>query len=248
MRRLAFHEALLCLCLPKVSFKMCRTLIIILLILLAGCSNTKVHLYTKYLSEEETQAVTKELESKRFTVITNTLSIPDSINESSIIYSPFLINMDHLTSALDSLSTLGWTEIRLENFVKGNHWYRKNNFGLILIPKGIIKSELKLNDELSQRYVGSDCDSEVEIELHSNNIYSIKYKDESEILTKKGVWKITNYPYLELSNQDEFLPMYFQIIKRTEQDIIGQVNIIEIEPIQNYQVFSNCKFSHGVRS
>ena len=229
---------------------MCRILIITLLILLAGCSNTKVHLYTKYLSEEETQTVTKELERKRFTVIKNTLSIPDSINESSVIYSPFIINMDHLSSALDSLSTLGWTGVRLENFVKGNHWYGKNNFGLILIPKGIIKSELKLNDELSQRYVGTDCDSdsEVEIELDSNNIYTVKYKDESEIMTKKGTWKVTNYPYFELSEQDGFLPMYFQAVKRTEQDIIGKVNIIEIKPIQSYQIFSNCKFSHGVRS
>ncbi|WP_157611049.1 hypothetical protein [Arsukibacterium perlucidum] len=76
----------------------------------------------------------------------------------------------------------------------------------------------------------------------------MKYKDESEIMTKKGTWKVTNYPYFELSEQDGFLPMYFQAVKRTEQDIIGKVNIIEIKPIQSYQIFSNCKFSHGVRS
>jgi hypothetical protein len=216
--------------------------------LLAGCTNTKVHLYTQYLSEEETRKVTKELESKRFNVIKNTLSIPDSVNESSVIYSPFLINMDHLSSAIDSLSTLGWTGIRLENFVKGNHWYGKNNFGLILIPKGLIKRELKLNNELSQRYVGTDCDTQVEIELHNNNIYTVKHQDGNKITTKNGSWKITDYPYLELSNEDDFLPMYFQAVKRTEQDIIGKVNIIEIKPIQSYQLFSNCKFSHEVRS
>lgn len=228
---------------------MYRKLIIIFLLLLAGCTNTKVHLYTKYLSEEETQKITKELERKRFTVIKNTLAIPDSVSESTVIYSPFLINMDHLSSALDALSKLGWTGIKLENFVKGNHWYRKNNFGLILLPKGLIKVELKINDELSQRYVGTDCDTQVEIELHGNNIYTVKYQDGNEIITKKGSWKVTNYPYLELSNnEDGFLPMYFQAVKRTEQDIIGKVNIIEIKPIQSYQIFSNCKFSHGVRS
>jgi hypothetical protein len=223
-------------------------LIIILLVLLAGCTNTKVHLYTKYLSEEETQKVTKELEKKRFTVIKNTLSIPGNVDESSVIYSPFLINRDHLSTALDALSKLGWTGIRLENFVKGNHWYGKNNFGLILLPKGLVKSELKINDELSQRYVGTDCDAQVEIELHSNNIYRIKYKDGSKMITKNGSWKVSGYPYLELSNEDGFLPMYFQAVKKTEQDLIGKINIIEIKPVQNYQIFSNCKFSHGVRS
>lgn len=227
---------------------MYRKLIIIMIVLLAGCTNTKVHLYTQYLSEEETQKVTKELESKRFTVIENTLSIPGSVNESTVIYSPFLVNMDHLSTALESLSTLGWTGIRLESFVKGNHWYGKNNFGLILIPKGAIKSELKLNNELSQRYIGTDCDAQAEIELHSNNIYTVKYQDGSETITKKGVWKVTNYPYIELSNEDGFLPMYFQAVKSTEQDFLGKINVIEIKPIQSYQIFSNCKFMHGVRS
>lgn len=227
---------------------MYRKLIIIALVLLAGCTNTQVHLYTKYLSEEETQKVTKELESKRFTVIKNTLSIPDSVNESSVIYSPFLINIDHLSSALDSLSKLGWTGIRLENFVKGNHWYGKNNFGLILIPKGLIKSELKLNDELSQRYIGTDCDATVEIELHNNNIFTVKYEDEGKSITKNGSWKISTYPYLELSSEDGFLPMYFQTVKRIENDILGKINVVEIKPVQSYQMFSNCKFIHGVRS
>lgn len=223
-------------------------LIIVLLVLLAGCTNTKVHLYTKYLSEEEVQVVTKELESKRFSVIKNTLSIPNGVSESSVIYSPFLINMEHLDSALDALSKLGWTGIRLENFVKGNHWYGKNNFGLILLPEGIIRSEVKIVDELSQRYVGTDCDAQIEIELHSNSNYKIKYKDGSKMITKNGSWKVSGYPYLELSNGDGLLPMYLQAVKRTEQDIIGKVNIVEIKPIQNYQIFSNCKFSHGVRS
>ncbi|MBU2115698.1 MAG: hypothetical protein KKE94_18200 [Gammaproteobacteria bacterium] len=222
-------------------------LIIILLVLLAGCTNTKVHLYTKYLSEEEIQEVTKELENKNFTVIKNTLSIPDSVNESSVIYSPFLINRDHLSSALDSLSKLGWAGIRLENFVKGNHWYGKNNFGLILLPEGLIRSDLKINEELSQRYVGTDCDAQVEIELYSNNSYSIKYRDGNKMITKNGSWKVSGYPYLELSDENGLLPMYFQAVKRTEQDLINKIDIIEIKPIQNYQIFSDCKFSHGVR-
>tara|TARA_R110002126_G_scaffold97190_19_gene226804 strand:- start:4386 stop:5081 length:696 start_codon:yes stop_codon:yes gene_type:complete len=223
-------------------------LVIFFLMFLAGCTNTKVHLYTKYLSEEESQKITTELENKRFTVIKNTLSIPDSINESTIIYSPFLIDMDHLSTALDSLSKLGWSKIKLENLVKGNHWYGKNSLGVILLPEGLIRSELKIYDELSQRYVGTYCDAQVEIELHSNNIYTVTYKNENKMATKTGSWKVTDYPYLELSNEDGFLPMYFQAVKRTEQDLIGKVNIIEIKPIQSYQIFSDCKFSHGVRA
>jgi hypothetical protein len=228
--------------------KMYRKIIITILVFLAGCTNTKVHLYTKYLSEEDRVKVTKELERNDFTVIENALSIPESINESTVIYAPFSVNMDHVNVALETLSKLGWTGIQSENFVKGNHWYKKNNFGLILIPEGLIKGELQLNEELSQRYVGTGCEAHVEIELHSNNIYTVKYKDGSKVMTKKGSWKVTTYPYLELSVADGLMPMYFQAVKSTEQDIIGKVNIVEIAPLQSYQIFSNCKFRHGVRS
>jgi hypothetical protein len=227
---------------------MYRTIIIAILVLLAGCTNTKVHLYTKYLTEEETYKITKELEKNKFTVIANTLSIPENVNGSTVIYAPFSVNMDHVSVALDTLSKLGWTGIQSENFVKGNHWYKKNNFGLILIPEGLVKTELKLNDQLSLSYVGTDCENHVEIELHSNNNYTVKYKDGSKVITKKGSWKVTQYPYLELSDADGFMPMYFQAVKRTEQDIIGKVNVIEIQPLQSYQIFSNCKLIHGVRS
>jgi hypothetical protein len=227
---------------------MYRTIIITILVFLAGCTNTKVHLYTKHLSEEDRVKVTKELERNNFTVIENTLSIPESINESTLIYAPFSVNMDHVNVALETLSKIGWTGIQSENFVKGNHWYKKNNFGLILIPEGLIKGDFQLNEELSQRYVGTDCDTYVEIELNSNNIYTVKYKDGRKVITKKGSWKVTTYPYLELSVADGLMPMYFQAVKSTEQDIIGKVNLIEIEPLQSYQIFSNCKFRHGVRS
>jgi hypothetical protein len=219
-----------------------------ILVFLVGCTNTKVHLYTKYLSEEETYKITKELEKNKFTVIANKLSAPENINESTVIYAPFSVNMEHVHIVLETLSKLGWTDIQSENFVKGNHWYKKNNFGLILIPEGLIKGELQLNEALSQRYVGTDCETYVEIELHSNNIYTVKYKDGSRVITKKGSWKVTSYPYLELSVADGLMPMYFQAVKKTEQDIIGKVNVIEIEPLQSYQIFSNCKFRHGVRS
>jgi hypothetical protein len=76
----------------------------------------------------------------------------------------------------------------------------------------------------------------------------VKYKDGSKVITKKGSWKVTQYPYLELSDADGFMPMYFQAVKRIEQDIIGKVNVIEIQPLQSYQIFSNCKLIHGVRS
>lgn len=119
---------------------------------------------------------------------------------------------------------------------------------MILIPKGVVKDEFNLNDELSLSYVGADCGNYVEIDLRSNNTYTMKYKDENKLIVKKGSWKVTQYPYLELSDSAGFIPMYFQAVKRTEQDIIGKVNVIEIEPLQSYPILSNCKFRYGVRS
>ncbi|GAA5144104.1 hypothetical protein [Thalassotalea piscium] len=223
-------------------------LIIIFFVFLTGCANTKVHLYTKYLSENESQDIIKELESNNFTVIENTLSIPDGIRESTIIYSPFLKNREDLSNALDSLSKVGWSEIRLESLVKGNHWYGKNSLGLILLPNGLINSDWEMNKGLSHKYVGTDCDSQVEIDIQDNNLYKITYTDKNQIKVKQGSWKISSYPYLELSAENGSLPMYFEAIKRTEEDLIGKVNIVEIKPIQSYQMFSNCNFSYGLRN
>ncbi|GHE82980.1 hypothetical protein [Thalassotalea profundi] len=223
-------------------------LIIIFFVFLTGCTSTKVHLYTKYLSENESQDITKELENNNFTVIENTLSIPEGIRESTIIYSPFLKSREDLNNTVDLLSRVGWSDIKLESLVKGNHWYGKNSFGLILIPNGLINKDWEIKKDLSHKYVGTNCDAQVEIELQDNNLYKITYTQKKQTKVKKGFWKVSSYPYLELSAGNGSLPMYFETIKRIEEDLIGKVNIIEIKPIQSYQMFSNCSFSYGLRN
>ncbi|MGY0593966.1 MAG: hypothetical protein ACW7DP_09255, partial [Paraglaciecola chathamensis] len=183
-----------------------------------------------------------------FTVIENTLSIPEGVSESTIIYSPLLKNREDLSNTLYLLSKVGWSEIKLESFVKGNHWYGKNSLGLILLPNGLINSDWEIKKGLSHKYVGSNCDSQVEIEIQDNNLYKITYTQKNQIKVKKGSWKISSYPYFELSTENGSLPMYFEAIKRTEEDLIGKVNIVEIKPIQSYQMFSNCNFSYGLRN
>lgn len=222
--------------------------IFIFIVFLAGCTNTKVHLYTKYLSENESQKIAKEFEKNNFTVIENTLSIPEGITESTIIYSPLLQKREDLGITIDLLSNLGRSELKLESLVKGNHWYGKNSLGLVLLPKGVIDSDWQLNKELSHKYAGTDCDDRVELELQYNNLYKITYSHNNQIKEIKGSWRVSSYPYLELSTENGSLPMYFEAIKKTEYDLIGKVNIIEIKPIQSYQIFSNCKFIYGLRS
>ena len=56
--------------------------VVLLCFFVLACSSTKVHLYTRYLSAEETGKITKNLEVHGFDIIPNTLAFPDGIEQS----------------------------------------------------------------------------------------------------------------------------------------------------------------------
>jgi hypothetical protein len=73
---------------------------------ITACSSTKVHLYTHYLSDEQVAANSAKLEASHFEVQTNTLPFPQTVEESTLIYSPLIqdkSSIERLTQALAEL-------------------------------------------------------------------------------------------------------------------------------------------------
>ena len=108
---------------------------------LMACSATKVHLYTRYLSAQETEGITKNLEGIGFDVIANTLVFPNEIQQSTLLYSPFVEGEDSLNVLIDTLDKMGWVIANVQPLFAGNHYYTKNSVGLLLLPDGVRRSD-----------------------------------------------------------------------------------------------------------
>ena len=111
--------------------------IIIFSITLLACSSTQVHLYTRYLSDTEIEKISLKLDESNFKVVTNTHSFPEEIQQSTLLYSPFIKGEKTLDVLINSLSDMGWAISNVEALVSGNHWYSKNSVGLFLLPEGV---------------------------------------------------------------------------------------------------------------
>lgn len=77
--------------------------VLILSIGLVACSSTEVHLYTRYLSDTEIEQISSKLDKSNFKIIPNTLAFPENINQSTLLYSPFIRGEKTLDILIDSL-------------------------------------------------------------------------------------------------------------------------------------------------
>ena len=223
--------------------------IILLSILLLACSNTKVNLYSRYLTNADIKKISLALENNNFTVISNTYSFPDEIQQSTILYSLFINNKQSLTELVNSLFNLGFRIDNVKPLVAGNHWYTKNSVGLFILPKGIKQHDKIANEDLVNNYESRNCNTLVSIQLNKDNTYKILTKENINERTDylEGLWKISSYPYVELISFNERWVFYFEIEQSVEVDKISEIQIVSLNPQDNYLVFPKCSFAYGVR-
>lgn len=216
---------------------------------LLSCSSTQVHLYTRYLSEQETDKITKALEEKDFDVVVNTLAFPDDIQQSTLLYSPFVKGEDNLNVLISSLENLGWTLPRVQPLLAGNHYYTKNSVGLLLLPDGVKHNDKILSQDLVNSYDAKECDVSVQLRLNRNDTYQLSYTDDSYTHPEhiKGNWYMPSYPYIQLVSENKMWEFYYEIQQKTEIDLISKIEIIELKPVDTHFVFPNCIFTFGVR-
>ncbi len=135
--------------------------IIIVIWLISACSTTKVHLYTRYLSEAETNEVTKNLQRLGFDVIPNTLMFPKTVEQSTLLYSPFVEGEDTVDNLIASMQESGWFIANIQAISAGNHYYTNNSLGLLLLPEGAKRDEQVHRQDMLNDYLSKDCNVEL---------------------------------------------------------------------------------------
>jgi len=223
--------------------------VILFCITLLACSSTEVHLYTRYLSDTEIEKISSQLEASNFKVVTNTLAFPETIHQSTLLYSPFIKGDNTLERLINSLTNIDWAIPRVESLVSGNHWYSKNSVGLFLLPDGVKQKDSIANQDLANNYESRNCDTLVNLYLYKNNTYRLSFTNKNNERTDhlKGSWKIRSYPYIELTSTNERWWFYFEIEQKVESDNVSKINIIELKPVDRYSLFPKCSFVNGIR-
>ena len=217
-----------------------------------ACSSTKVHLYTRYLSAEETEAVTKNLEGLGFDVIANTLVFPDEVQQSTLLYSPFVEGENILNTLIDTLANIGWLVPNVQPIFAGNHYYTKNSVGLLLLPDGGRQSDKVTRQDLVNEYESENCQASMTLRLNSDASYQFLYLNKASAQSRKseqltGSWQITSYPYIELTSLNKMWRFYYEIQKDIETDVVGKIEIIELKPVDDHYTLPKCSFLYGLR-
>ncbi|WP_085297712.1 hypothetical protein [Cognaticolwellia mytili] len=218
-------------------------------IFLSGCSTTKVYLYKRYLSDDDVLLITQKLEEMDYEVENNTLAFPDEIQNSTILYSPFIEGKGSLDHFISVIAKLGWSDADVQPLFKGNHWYSKNSIGLFLIPEGVEQSDKVLSQDLVNQYTSDKCDHSAKLRLNRDNTYQISYKNDPNNKTehKMGKWELTGYPYIQLTSSNGDWTFYLEIHNNIITDLIGRVELLELKPLSSHHVYPSCNFVYGVR-
>jgi len=222
---------------------------VLLCFTIMACSSTKVHLYTRYLTDSEIKEISKELENADFDVIRNNLKFPDTIHESTLLYSPFIQDEDSLETITSTLTKLGWVITSVHSLVSGNHWYKKDSVGLFLLPEGGKQNDKIARQDLANVYESINCSTAVKVYLNSDQTYEFVFaeKDEEQTDHLTGTWKMRSSPYIELTSNNKMWWFYFNIEKKLETDKVSKIEIVELHPEDKYNFFPSCSFAYGIR-
>jgi hypothetical protein len=143
-----------------------------------------------------------------------------------------------------TLIELGYNIKSIDALVASNHWYTKNTVGLYLVPEGYEPNSDNNIKNIAFHYQSEECETTTELHLLKSGRFT--YKIASNIIIT-GRWSITEYPYILLENDDPYLSFYYEIKKSQRVDKISKIEVIELHPVNNAQIITNCKLIYGVR-
>ncbi|MCP4991670.1 MAG: hypothetical protein GY928_38100 [Colwellia sp.] len=224
-------------------------IVVLICFFVMACSSTKVHLYARYLSAQETEKVTKNIKKLGFDVVANSLNFPDEIEQSTLIYSPFIEGENRVDILLESLSEVGWNISSVKPIFSGNHYYTKNSAALLLLPDGALQSDKVSKQDIANEYKSTTCELSMILRLNSDATYQFLYSNKMPIQTEQltGTWQVTSYPYIELVSSNKFRRFYYEVQKSTRTDVVGKIDVIELKPIDDHYKLPKCSFAYGVR-
>ena len=249
----------------KISAK--QMVVGLLVMVTAGCSTPTVHLYGRYLTEEQQTKVIEQLqgnlEGDAFNISVNQHQFPESINDTTIIYSPFVSDPEIVQLLASELSNLDWQVTRTSALKEGNHWFQKNSIGVFLVPKGVnphagtsmrdmanlYRIEFDKSQDL-QHDESDQCHSSLTLNLNINGRYAFseEVKNENYSYGTNGQWRMRAYPFIEMRPDTGGRWLYFEAQRESRNDQISQLNVTTLTPVEDYANLAGCQFVYGQRS
>jgi len=147
--------------------------LIFVALFLCGCSQTKVHLYSRYLSAAQIEEINKALVAADFIVKPNHLAFPKSITQSSLTYSPVIQDRNAVDNVTNELSDIGWEIHHTSMLFTDNHWYKENSIALMLLPPGVDPHTQTHQQDWANEYTSQNCEFTLTIKLNKNGQYQI---------------------------------------------------------------------------
>ncbi|MFC3092814.1 hypothetical protein DRW07_01170 [Alteromonas sediminis] len=217
-----------------------------------GCtSKPDIHIYAKYLSDEQKATLERGFDNANYDIIFNNLDFPSSINQNTIIYSLLLSDPDVISLAERISDQNNLPVINTQALTKGNHWYTTNAIAVFLIPDNPAGQTDVFVEDLIQTYQGHKCPPKLTLTLKANGAYQFSHSTELAYGTMKlqGKWKYRQFPYIEFwAEGDTYASQYFEIRKSFEKDIVGEISFIDLFPANTGYFPAGCVFRHGVRT
>ncbi|KZN32927.1 hypothetical protein [Pseudoalteromonas luteoviolacea] len=218
--------------------------------MLLGCTHTTtVHVFGKYLPDNELSKLQSALNEQGFEVETNSLDFPTSISQNTILHSLMLRDSSALESVKSIAMEHGFKIADIQGLKEGNHWYTKDAIAIYPFPKNSENAPL-LKQDLAQQFSTAECDLSFQLKLSRNGAYEILgspvSEDNKRLLT--GTWHYVQYPYLELRPYKGISwSRYFEIHQLIKQDKVSQIEVIQLRPVEKHHITQNCFYEYGVR-
>ena len=206
-----------------------------------------MHLYAKYMSEQDRQRLKQSLEQRDFNVSVNTLGFPASVEATTLLYSLLLKNSQDIETVTGIAASQGISVTHIRSLTEGNHWYTKNSLALFVLPDNFTGV---LRPDLLHTFLADKCSHNLNLTLNNNGTFNIS--EPSEPVTGKtannyGSWHYRQPPYLELryANGRDF--SYYQIHKRSESDIVSAMQVVRLIPLQGIIQAPQCELMYAER-
>ncbi|GHG01209.1 hypothetical protein ACFSBU_14630 [Thalassotalea marina] len=230
--------------------KLKRVIFLLAIILLQGCSShNTVHVYAKYLSEEQEQQVVESLSvNENLTVEVNRLEFPSTVNDNTLIYAPSRGTDKAAIEVMEQVSSLGFPIGATGLMLANNHSFSANNMGIYLVPAGLsITNERaragKYNIPLYSEYGARNCENTATLEIKESGNFVLneevwdKNKQDYQQNQYRGTWSIEDNQYLLFRSPAWQQVLYFH--RQTfERDI-------ENGKLQGYQLIPMTKYNKG---
>ncbi|MBC3766035.1 hypothetical protein [Neptunicella marina] len=226
-----------------------KLLCLICLLLISACSTTKVVLNQRYISQQQSAAIVQKLESAGYEVVTNDYAFPQTITQSTLLYSLSMQDQQAVFNVQALLSELGWPVDQLQPLNAGNQWYSVNSLGVYLLPDNVDVLKKEQGVDLPGEYKTEHCEKSGKLTLKQNKQYKLTLsgdmsKEQRQSLS--GTWRITDFPYVELRSDNREWFLYFEVAQQLREDQLGKIAVTAIKPVEDYW-FKGCQFVSGQR-